>query len=466
MKVLFVASECSPFAKVGGLADVVSSLPKELIKNGTDASVIIPRHKVTRRFPAEKVCDITVELGWRRQYAGLLKTVYEGVTVYFIDNEYYFGGDNVYGFNEGEAEKYAFFSKAVIELLPHLDGGIPDIIHCNDWQTGLIPCLIKTRYHLNVKTVFTIHNLMHRGIYGVDALKDLLGFDDSMFTSELLEFYGGCSYLKAGLIYSDKITTVSETYRNETLYGGCGEGMEGVLQMRGNDYVGIVNGIGDEFSPETDTKICKNFTSRRLSGKKECKRALQEELGLPIDGDIPVFSVVTRLYDQKGIDLLADISNELLFSEKMQLVVLGTGDSRYERFFIELSQRFNGKVAVRLCYDDALARKIYAGSDFFLMPSRFEPCGLSQLIAMKYGTVPIVRACGGLNDTVVDFGDGGWGLRFNNYSSGELLTQIRRAVGLFKNKSEMKSTLVRAMNADFSWSESGKKYINLYNSLF
>lgn len=465
MKVLFVASECSPFAKVGGLADVVGSLPKELVNNQIEASVIIPRHKVTKRYDAEKVCDIYVELGWRKQYAGLLKTVYEGVTVYFVDNEYYFGGDNVYGYMEGEAEKYAFFSKAVIELLPYLDGGMPDIIHCNDWQTGLIPCLIKTKYHLNIKTVFTIHNLMYRGIYGTDVLRDLLGLEDYLFTSEYLEFYGGCSYLKAGLIFSDKISTVSATYRNETLSSGCGEGMEGVLNKRQQDYVGIVNGIGSEFSPETDKKIYKNYSVKNLKAKAECKSLLQEELGLTVDGETPVFSVISRLYDQKGIDLLANILNELLFSEKMQLVVLGTGDRGYEDFFGRTEQMFKGKMAVRICYDDTLARKIYSGSDFFLMPSRFEPCGLSQLIAMKYGTIPIVRACGGLNDTVVDFGDEGWGLRFNNYSSEELLTQIRRAVSLFKDKKTLQITAERAMKADFSWHESGKKYIELYNQL-
>ena len=464
MRVLFAASEAAPFAKAGGLADVIGSLPKELQKHNVQTAIVMPRHKCTRRFEAAEVHRCEIETGWRKQYAGLLECEYGGVKVYFIDNEYYFGGDSIYGYDEGEAEKYAFFSKAVVELLPYM--GNVDVIHCNDWQTGLIPCFLKNFYpQKNIKTVFTVHNLKYRGIFGFRLLHDLFGFPDSLFTSETLEFYGGCSYLKAGLLYADKITTVSPSYRDETLTSEFGEGMEGVLQMRSEDYFGILNGLGDEFNPETDKNIPFNFTCSDFRNKARCKKELQKELGLNTDSSVPLFAVVARLYDQKGIDLIKGAINEVMFSRSIQLAVLGSGDKNYEDFFLSLNDTYHGRIRTVTGYDEALARRIYAGSDFFLMPSRFEPCGLSQLIAMRYGSIPIVRACGGLKDTVKDISRGGWGIVFYECSADKLKNEIFRACDIFDKKSVFYAARKRGAAQDTRWGSGAEKYINIYNEI-
>ena len=467
MKVLFAASEAAPFAKVGGLADVVGSLPVELSKNGVEAAIILPKYKVIdfNKYPCNYIGNKYVSMGWRNQYAGLFELDYRGIKVFFVDNEYYFGGDKIYGYMEGEAEKYGFFCRAVLELLP-MTGFWPDIIHCNDWQTGLIPVLLKTQYqHYNIKTVLTIHNLKYQGTFGTDVLKELMGFDDSMFTSDKLEFYGGASFLKGGLLYADKITTVSPTYRAETLSSYFGEQMEGVLACRGDNYWGILNGIDyTDYDPATDELIPYKYSAANLRNKLRDKAALQKELGLK-EEKAPIIALISRLYDQKGIDLIKAMIHELMFSSNFQLVVLGTGDKCYEYFFNELSSWYRDRVAVRLCYDNALAHRIYAASDLFLMPSRFEPCGLSQLIAMKYGAMPIVRRTGGLNDTVIDVGDGGWGFCFNNYNAHEMADSIKRAVEFYNNTEEFRKAQKRGMMQDFSWEKSAKKYIELYNQL-
>lgn len=464
MRILFAASEAAPFAKAGGLADVIGSLPKEIQKHNAETAIVMPRHKCTRRFEAKEIYRCEIEIGWRRQYAGLLECEYDGVKVYFVDNEYYFGGDSIYGYDEGEAEKYAFFSKAVIELLPFM--GDFDIIHCNDWQTGLIPCFLKNFYpQINIKTVFTVHNLKYRGIFGFRLLHDLFGFPDSLFTSETLEFYGGCSYLKAGLLYSDKITTVSPAYRDETLTAEFGEGMEGVLQMRSDDYIGILNGLGDEFNPETDTALPFNFNGSDFHNKARCKKELQKELGLNIDGSVPLFTVVARLYDQKGIDLIKGAINEVMFSRNIQLALLGSGDKYFEDFFLSLNETYRGRIKAVIGYNEALARRIYAAGDFFLMPSRFEPCGLSQLIAMRYGSLPIVRACGGLKDTVKDISEGGWGLVFNECSADKLKNEIFRACDIFDRKSAFYAARKRGAAQDTCWDKGAEKYMNIYTEI-
>ena len=464
MRILFAASEAAPFAKAGGLADVIGSLPKAIQKRKVQTAIVMPRHKCTRRFEAREIYHCEIETGWRKQYAGLLECEYDGVKVYFIDNEYYFGGDSIYGYDEGEAEKYAFFSKAVVELLPFM--GEIDIIHCNDWQTGLIPCFLKNFYpEKNIRTVFTVHNLKYRGIFGFRLLHDLFGFPDSLFTSETLEFYGGCSYLKAGLLYADKITTVSPSYRDETLTPEFGEGMEGVLQIRCKDYSGILNGLGDEFNPETDKNIPFNFSCSDFRNKARCKRELQKELGLNIDPSVPLFAVVARLYDQKGVDLIKGAINEIMFSRNVQLVVLGSGDRNYEDFFLSLNDTYRGRVKTQIGYNEPLARRIYAASDFFLMPSRFEPCGLSQLIAMRYGSLPIVRACGGLKDTVKDVSQGGWGLVFDEYSADKLKNEIFRACDIYNKKSVFYAARKRGAAQDTRWDKGAGQYISIYTEI-
>ena len=462
MKVLFAASEAAPFAKVGGLADVVGSLPAALAQKGVETAVILPKYKVIdEKYKGTFLGSTEVVMGWRRQYAGLFLLEYRGVKVFFVDNEYYFGGDSVYGYLEGEAEKYAFFSLAVLALLP-LSGFMPDVLHCNDWQTGLLPLLLKKK-NFSVKTVLTIHNLQYQGTFGQQVFKDLLGFSDDMFTVDRLEFYGGASFLKGGLLYADQLTTVSPTYREETLTAQYGERMEGVLACRAGDYTGILNGIDEtDYDPAADSLLF--FPYAAPEGKAANKAALQEELGLRRE-DVPLVAVISRLYDQKGLSLIREKLHELLFSQKFQLAVLGTGEPEYERFFTDIARWYHGRVSVRIGYDNALAHRIYAGSDLFLMPSRFEPCGLSQLIAMRYGALPVVRRTGGLSDTVKDIGDGGWGFCFDDYSAEQMAGALCRGFECFYDSAAFAAAQKRAMAQDFSWNRSAEAYRNLYNRL-
>ena len=471
MKVLFAASEVNPFAKVGGLADVVGSLPKALKKERVNARIIMPKYAVIKPELLDGAVYLGytfVQMGWRRQYAGLFSTVYNGVTVYFVDNEYYFGGDKVYGYMEGEAEKFAFFSLAVLELLPLMDF-MPEIIHCNDWQTGMIPVLLKTRYsHLNIKTVYTIHNLKFQGIYGIEMLKDLLSFDDSLFTDRALEFYGGASFMKGGLVFSDKITTVSRTYAKETQTDFFGERMDGLLRYRSDDYIGILNGIDyKEYDPAKDKLIPFKYTAEDLSGKEKCRAALEEELGFAHSGS-PIIAMIGRLYDQKGLALVERMLDELLLNEDFRLVVLGSGDAGYENLFRNAQNRYGDRVRAIIGFDPALSHRIYAGADLFLMPSLFEPCGLSQLIAMRYGTLPIVRETGGLADTVKPYNkyDGtGVGFSFENFNAHDMAYTVRYAISCVKDEEVRKQLAVNAMTADFSWDKSAKEYKDLYKQV-
>ena len=471
MKVLFAASEVNPFAKVGGLADVVGSLPKALKKERVTTRIIMPKYKIIKPELLDSAVYLGytyVQMGWRRQYAGLFSVVYNGVTVYLVDNEYYFGGDKVYGYPEGEAEKFSFFSLAVLELLPLMDF-MPEIIHCNDWQTGLIPVLLKTRYaHLNIKTVFTIHNLKFQGVFGIEMIKDLMSFDDSYFTSDTLEFYGGASFMKGGLLYSDKITTVSRTYARETQTEFFGERMDGILRWREKDYVGILNGLDyKEYNPATDKLIAAKYTAEDLSGKEKCRRALEEELGWQHSCS-PIIAMVGRLYDQKGLALVERMLHELLLNDDFRLVVLGTGDNRYESLFQNAQECYNDRVRALIGFDPALSHRVYAGADLFLMPSLFEPCGLSQLIAMRYGTLPIVRETGGLADTVVPYNryDGtGVGFSFEAFNAHDMAYTIRYALSCIRDDEVRKGLIKNAMTADFSWDKSAKEYKQLYKQL-
>lgn len=477
MRILFVSAEVTPFAKVGGLADVMGALPKMLVKKGVDARVIMPKYgAIAHEFVEQMqfIGYIFVQLGWRNQYCGVFSLVRDGVTFYFIDNEYYFGGNYVYGYGEQEIEKFAFFDKAVLSVLKLIDFR-PDVIHSNDWHTGMVPVLLNAYfqndpYYHNIKTAFTIHNLLYQGVCGIDKIKELLGLDASFFTADKLEFYGGCNFLKGGLVYSDIITTVSPSYRDEIQYPYYGEKMNDLLMARSNSFYGILNGIDyEEYNPRTDDMLAHNYGRQSVYEKKPLNKAdLQQIVGLPVDKEKFVVGMVTRLTDQKGLNLLECVMEDICNMD-MQLVVLGTGDQRYEDMFKHYRYIRGDKISAHIKFDNWLAHKIYGGCDALLMPSLFEPCGLSQLIAMRYGTLPIVRATGGLKDTVNPYnqftGDGN-GFSFNFYNAHDMLNTIAYAQSVYYNQREGWNHVVyNAMNSNFSWEASADHYIHVYARL-
>jgi starch synthase len=474
IKVLFAASEAVPFAKTGGLADVAGTLPRELVKLGADVRLIMPKYKsIAQHFvdKMEYVGYVYVDLAWRHQYCAVLKLEYEGVVVYFIDNEYYFNRDALYGHYD-EAEQFAFFSKALLKVLPLIDFK-PDIIHCNDWQTGVVSAFLKAQFRFEefykeIKTVYTIHNLKYQGIFSKQTLGDILGLGWEYFNAEGLEFQDCVNYMKAAIVYSDVITTVSKTYAEEIKQDFFGEKLNGIINKRADSLYGIVNGIDfKENDPATDKRIFESFNAESIEGKYENKRMLQQSLGLPQNNDIPIISIVSRLVDQKGLDLIACVFDELLQSD-IQLVVLGTGDKKYEEMFEAAASKYPDKVSANLKYDGVLAQRIYAGSDMFLMPSLYEPCGLSQLFSMRYGTVPIVRETGGLNDTVMaynEFTEEGTGFTFANYNAHEMLNAICRALGFYSQKDNWGNIIRNGMKQDFSWNKSAQEYMELYEKL-
>ncbi len=477
MKILFAASECVPFVKTGGLADVVGALPQELLRLGHDVSVILPKYAVMdNEFKAAltHVCDFRVPLGWRSQYCGIETLVYKNVRFYFVDNEFYFGRSYVYGgFTNDEAERFAFFSKAVLEAMPRI-GFFPDVLHCNDWQTGLCPALLKLKYMMlpdyrGIKTAVTIHNLCYQGTFAWDFTEELLGFGYENFTSDKLEYHGGISFLKAGLVYADAVTTVSPTYAAEVQTEACGCGLEGLLRARSGSLTGILNGIDKkEYDPERGDSLAAKFNSKDLSGKVLCKAALQREMELDVDLSVPVVAIVARLTGQKGIDLVERVLADMML-KNIQLCVLGRGEPRYEQLFSWAAWRYPGRVSARHELNQGLSKRIYAGADMFLMPSQFEPCGLSQLIAMRYGTLPIVRETGGLKDTVKPynkFTDEGTGFSFANYNAHEMLYAVERAAALYReDHAAWERMMVRAMRKNFSWDASAKRYAKLYEGL-
>lgn len=474
LNILIAATEAVPFAKSGGLADVVGSLPKSLLKNGVDARVIMPKYKLIPSELREKIVHINqiyVKVGWRDQYCGIEECVYDGVTYYFIDNEYYFGRDRLYGFGD-EAEMFAFFSRAVLESIPHLNF-IPNIIHCNDWQTGMIPVFLEINYkefdfYRKIRTMFTIHNLQYQGIFPFSVMNDVLCLETKYFTSDKLEFYGNVSYMKGGITYSNIVTTVSPTYAREIQNSYFGEGLDELLRARNNDLFGILNGIDyDEYNPETDKYLFKKYSKNLIKDKKENKLKLQKELGLPQNGSIPMIGIISRLVVQKGFDLIAWVLEEILL-EDVQVVLLGTGDEVYEKLFREIGARYSNKFSANITFSNELSHKIYAGADMFLMPSRFEPCGLSQIISLRYGTIPIVRETGGLEDTIKpynEFTGKGNGFSFENYNAHDMLYTIKRAAGYYRDPQLWNTLIKNGMDCDFSWNNSAVRYVELYKRL-
>ena len=475
--ILIVASEAIPYMKTGGLADVAGSLPKYFDKSKYDVRVIMPKYKcMSEEFlPQLKfVCHFYVNLNWRKQYAGIFKAEHDGVTYYFVDNEFYFAGDKPYNNIYEDVEKFAYFSKAVLEALPIIDF-TPDVIHCHDWQTGLLPVFLKTVYgsdnfYAGIKTVFTIHNMKFQGRWKIREIADITGLPEHIFNSGELEFYGEANYLKGGIVYADEVTTVSPTYADEICTPEGGEGLDGLMLERRRYLSGILNGIDyDVYNPMTDQYIKKHFSIKNMSGKLMNKRQLQEEHGLKVDNDVMLIGIVSRLTDQKGFDLVAYMMDEMLSTMDVQFVVLGTGENQYEGMFHYFQSKYPEKISAYIGYSEEKAHEIYASCDAFLMPSLFEPCGLSQMMAMRYGTLPIVRETGGLKDTVQPYNEyenKGTGFSFADYNAHDMLHVIKYANDVFKNhKDRWQEMMDRAMREDFSWNASARKYEKLYDKL-
>lgn len=475
--ILFVSSEAVPYIKTGGLADVVGSLPRYFDKENYDARVILPKYECMEECFTKQlkfVCHFYINLNWRRQYVGIFESEYKGVKYYFIDNEFYFAGPKPYNNIYEDVEKFAFFSKAVLAALPYIEF-LPNVIHCNDWQTGLVPVFLKTvfgsdEFYKEIKTIFTIHNLKFQGRWKIQEIVDITGLPEHIFNDRELESYGEANYLKGGCVYANAITTVSPSYANDITTPEGGEGLDGLMSARRDSLYGILNGLDfDEYNPQKDTRIFANFSKDDLSGKAANKKKLQEDCGLPVRDDVFMIGIVSRMTDQKGFDLVAYILDELLSTMDVQLVILGTGEERYENMFRHFQNKFPDKVCAYIGYSEDRANMIYAASDSFLMPSLFEPCGLSQLMSMRYGTIPIVRETGGLKDTVVPFNEyenTGTGFSFENYNAHDMLHVIRYAHEIYKNnKEQWKGLMERAMVLDFSWEKSAREYEELYEKL-
>ncbi|MBS5886848.1 MAG: glycogen synthase GlgA [Clostridium sp.] len=474
MNILIVASEAHPFIKTGGLGDVIGALPVALNDLGADVRVVIPNYRDIKKEIKENlkyIDNFTVNVGWRNQYCGILEYEHEGVKFYLLDNEYYFNRDGLYGYYD-DGEKFAFFDRAVLEFVKHIDW-VPDILHCNDWQTGMVPVLLKLEYSKeekfkNMKTMFSIHNLFFKGMFDPKVLPELFGYDYESFNNGSLEHYGAVSFLKGGINYADKVTTVSKSYAEEIKTPEYGERLEGLLRYRSSALEGIVNGIDyKEYNPEEDKYIYSTYSINDLENKKINKEELQKELGLTVNKDVPMIGLVSRLTHQKGCDLIINILEELL-KEDIQVVVLGTGDYMYEESFKSFQGRHPNKISANIKFSNELAHKIYAASDMFLMPSLFEPCGLGQLIALRYGSIPIVRETGGLKDTVTpynEYDETGNGFGFKNYRFEELLNITKYAIRIYGNKDKWNNIVRQAMSADNSWEKSAKEYIEIYNQL-
>ena len=471
MKVLYAASEALPFIASGGLGDVAGSLPQALRKRLVGCRVVMPLYdnikqelKDTMKF----ITNISVPVAWRRQYCGIFEARSGGVIYYLLDNQYYFKRDSLYGFYD-DAERFAFFSRAILEIIPYIDFK-PDIIHCNDWQTALTPVYYSTMYaqrpgYENIKTVFTIHNIQYQGVYGDELIDNVVGIDHAH--KNLVEYDGTVNLMKGAIECANAVTTVSPSYAKEILDPWYSHGLDPILRERSFKLRGILNGIDViNYDPETDKDIFKNYTADNIRGKYTNKRELQKLLGLPEKSDTPVMGMVTRLVSHKGLDLCKAVLDELLATTDIQLVVLGSGDYQYEEFFRGLAARYPDKVGLCLGFVPDLARKIYAGADLFLMPSKSEPCGLSQMVALRYGTIPIVRETGGLRDSVTDSGDNeGNGFVFSSYNAHDMLHAIRRAVEGYQDKDGWAILVKRAMDSDNSWGKSANDYIKMYKEV-
>jgi len=477
MKIWFASSEVDPFVKTGGLADVAGSLPAALKTLGVEVRVVMPKFSRIDEIYTKKmkyIGSVDVNLTWRKQHCGIFELVYNGITYYFLDNEYYFYRGWFYGQGD-DGERFAFFSKAILDVLPVIDYQ-PDILHLNDWQTGLTPLLLDAHYrhfrnngfYDNMHTVFTIHNLRYQGIFPKEMMESVIGLSFEYFHPDGIEFHGAISYMKAALNYASRITTVSKTYAEEIQGEFYGENLSRTIIRRSKDLRGIVNGIDyEQNNPETDKRIHSRFSRIDITGKHQNKAALQKEMNLPVNSKVPVIGLISRLVSQKGFDLIERMLDEMM-QEDLQFVILGSGDKEYEDMFLHAHSRHHNKLAVHIKYDALLAQKIYAGSDMFLMPSLFEPCGLSQLFSMRYGTVPIVRETGGLKDTVIPYNvilDTGTGFSFANYNAHEMMDAIRRALDLYRNEKKWKKMVVRCMDQDFSWKHAAKEYKDLYEEM-
>ncbi|MBM7692993.1 starch synthase [Peribacillus deserti] len=473
MDILFAVSECVPFVKSGGLADVAGSLPQELAKHGNRVRVVLPKYKTIEQKYTDKMSKIAefyVQVGWRDQYCGIFSLEQDEITYYFVDNEYYFKRDDLYGYFD-DGERFSFFTRAVLDALQHIPA--PDVIHCHDWHTGMVPFLYKTEYQDRdgydfINTVFTIHNLQFQGIYPQEIMGDLLGISEYYFRPEHIEFNGNVSFMKAGIVASDYITTVSPTYKEEIQTPYFGEKLDGLLRSRNNSLSGILNGIDYQFyNPEKDPFLLKNYSAASPEGKIDNKLAIQKSLGLPENKDIPVMAMITRLTKQKGLDLVKAVFQEIV-NQDIQIIILGTGEQEFSEFFQSMERYYPYKVKAVIGFNEELAHKIYAGADLFLMPSMFEPCGLGQLIAMRYGAVPIVRETGGLNDTVASYNEWtgeGNGFSFNNFNAHDMLFTIERALSFYRDKKSWKTIVKQAMEKDYSWSQSANQYNLLYKEL-
>lgn len=470
MNVLYAVSEAVPFVKTGGLADVAGSLPKALCAEGADARVILPLYgSIAEKWRIKmELCFFTyVNLAWRKQYCGIFKLEHEGVVYYFIDNEYYFKRDSIYG-SYDDGERFGFFSKAVTEILPLLDWK-PDIINCNDWQSALIPIYIsqdESGFFSSIKTVFTIHNIEYQGRFGKETLSDVFGLSDELCDSGILRFENDINLMKGAIYKADHVTTVSPSYAVELRdpYFACG--LLKVIEDNAYKLTGILNGLDtDHYNPKTDSLIAKKYNHKNLKGKSACKTDLCRELGFEEKVDTPIIACISRLVGHKGFDLVAD-SLDRIVSMNIRLVILGTGDSKFENYFREAESRHKGTVSANIMYSEKRASMVYAGADMMLMPSRSEPCGLTQMIAMRYGTVPIVHEVGGLKDTVHSYPpENANGFTFNNYSSDDMLWAIDNALNSWSDKEKWKDLMLRDMTQDLSWSRSAKEYINIYDSL-
>ena len=469
MKILFAASEAVPFAASGGLADVVGSLPKAISAKGHECAVVIPLYKCIseeHRSDMEFITNITVDVSWRKQYCGVYKADYEGITYFFIDNEYYFDRDGMYGFYD-DCERFVFFDRAVLEMIRHIKFK-PDIINCNDWQTALIPVYYQVYYKYQqgydkIKTSFTIHNIEYQGKYGKEVLGEVMGIPS--YNTGLLEYDGYINMLKGALETSDMLVTVSPSYAWEILDPWYAHGLDRILVTKQYKLKGILNGIDTKlYDPQNDPYIAWRFSSDDLSGKAKCKTELLSELGMSDNGE-PLIGIVTRFVRHKGIDLIRCVFEEIVRSG-VKFAVLGNGEKMYEDFFLEMARRYPDRVAVNVGFIPELSHKIYAGSDMFLMPSQSEPCGLAQMISMRYGTIPIVRETGGLRDSVRDNGGvNGNGFTFKTYNAYDMLDAVWRAKADYSDKKRWEELEKRAMDCDFSWSASAETYIEMFNDM-
>ncbi|KHE71678.1 glycogen synthase GlgA [Halobacillus sp. BBL2006] len=475
MNVLMIGSECTPFIKTGGLADVLGSLPQALKEEGVDVRVVLPKYENMDdhwKLQLTHLDELNVQMGWRNQYAGVEYIEYEGIPIYFIDNEYYFKRSNLYGYDD-EAERFVFFNRAIMEMVMALDWR-PDVLHCHDWQTGLIPVFLHTHYKdvekfQGMKTVFTIHNLKYQGVFARSVLHDLMDFDEGMLTEDTFEFFGDINFMKGALNFSDFITTVSETYANEIQTPYYGENLDGVLRKRANELIGIVNGINDQnYNPLKDEALAFPYRSSLIK-KAQNKMWLQEQLGLPVRKDVPMIGIVSRLVEQKGFDLIGRVIDELLYHDDVQIVLLGTGEYQYEQMLQWAQDRHPDKMSTNIRFSEPFSRQIYAASDMFLMPSRFEPCGIGQLIALRYLSAPIVRETGGLADTVIPFDEAtgeGNGFTFTNYNAHDMLYTIRRGIEFYHQPDSWQQLVKNICKSKFTWKDSAEQYMDLYQSMF